>query len=172
MPYAAQFHDDQQERLNKSVRLIIFISVLFVILFMRLFYIQVIQARLNIRLSQENGMQFSILKAPRGLILDRNGNVLARNRPSYSISVLPYKVKNRKAVMENLCKIRDSAGVAIFDSAELSDNMHRAFWRKFDVTRLKEDVSLETVTIIEEHSMELPGISVTTESRREYLLGA
>jgi penicillin-binding protein 2 len=171
MSFAAQFHDDQQERLTKSVSLIVIISILFVILVVRLFYIQAIQASLNIRLSQENGMQYTILKAPRGLILDRNGNVLVRNRPSYSICVLPYKVKNRRAVMANLCKIKDSTGTGIFDSIELSETMQKASWRRFDMTRLKEDVSLETVSIIEEHAMELPGISVTTESRREYLMG-
>jgi penicillin-binding protein 2 len=171
MPIAPQFHDEQRQRLYKSIRLIVFISVLFLILLLRLFSIQVLQAQLNIRLSQENGMQFSILKAPRGLILDRNGNVLARNRPSYSIGVLPYKIKNRRTVIENLCKIRDSSGAAVFDSVELVDQMRRAFSRRFDVTRLKEDVSLEIVSIIEEHSMELPAITVETESRREYLLG-
>jgi len=172
MPISPQFHDEQQQRLNKSIRLIVFISILFTVLLMRLFFIQVIQARLNIRLSQENGMQFSILKAPRGLILDRNGNVLARNRPSYSISVLPYKIKSRRVTIENLCKIRDESGAPVFDSVELTDLLHRAFWRRFDATRLKEDVSLEIVSIIEEHAMELPGIAVATESRREYLLGS
>ena len=172
MPIAPQFHDEQRQRLDKSISLIVFVSALFVVLLVRLFYIQVIQARLNIRLSQENGMQFAILKAPRGLILDRNGNVLARNRPSYSICVLPYKIKSRRATIENLCKISDASGAAVFDSAELTDLMHRAFWRRFDVTRLKEDVSLEIVSIIEEHAMELPGITVAIESRREYLLGS
>jgi penicillin-binding protein 2 len=171
MSIAPQFHDEQKQRLSKSISLIIFISALFAVLLLRLFYIQVIQAQLNIRLSQENGMQFSILKAPRGLILDRNGNVLARNRPSYSIGALPYKIKNRRAVIENLCKIREGDGIAVFDSLELVDQMRRSLSRRFDVTRLKEDVSLEIVSIIEEHSMELPGITVETESRREYLLG-
>jgi penicillin-binding protein 2 len=143
-----------------------------VALLVRLFYLQVIQARENIRLSQENGMQFSIQKAPRGLILDRNGVVLARNRPSYSISILPYKIKNRRSVIANLCSIRDSSGCQVFDSTELKDLIRKAFQRRFDVTRLKEDVYMDIVSIIEEHSMELPGIIVETESRREYLLGS
>ena len=43
--------------------------------------------------------------------------------------------------------------------------------RRFDVSRLKEDVSLELVSIIEEHAMDLPGIVVETEARREYPMG-
>jgi penicillin-binding protein 2 len=171
MSISSHYHDEQQERLNKSIRLVIVLSCLFLILLMRLMYLQVIQAQLNIRLSQENGMQFHVIKAPRGLIFDRNGKVLARNRPSYSIYVLPYKLKNRTSVINNLCKIRDIKNQPVFDSTELVDLMHRAMWRRFDATRLKEDVSMEIVSIIEEHSMDLPGISVETESRREYTLG-
>jgi penicillin-binding protein 2 len=171
MPIAPQFHDEQQQRTAKSIRLIMVMSLPFLVLLVKLFHLQVVQGHLNSRLSQENGMQFTTLKAPRGLIFDRNGNVLARNRPSYSIGILPYTIKSRIAVIENLCKIRDGKGAAVFDSLELADIMRRAFSRRFDVTRIKEDVSLDIVSIVEEHSMELPGVTVATESRREYLLG-
>jgi penicillin-binding protein 2 len=127
MAILSHFHDEQGERLDKSIRLCIFASMLFALIFARLFYVQVIQAQQNIRLSQENGMQFSIQKAPRGLILDRNGIVLARNRPSYSISILPYKVKNRRAMIENLCRIRDGDYQPVFDSTELKDLIRKAF---------------------------------------------
>jgi penicillin-binding protein 2 len=171
MSIVSLFQDEQRERLDKSIRLIVFVSVLFITLIIRLFYIQVIQGQLNIRLSQENGMQFSILKAPRGLILDRNGIVLARNRPSYSIGILPYKMKNRRAVIENLLKIHDADNQPVFDSIDLANLIRKSYGRRFEITRLKEDVSMDIVSIVEEHSMDLPGISVETESRREYMLG-
>jgi penicillin-binding protein 2 len=172
MPISSHFQDDQQERTTKSVRLSIVVAALFFILIVRLFYIQVVQAQLNIQLSRENGMQLRVIKAPRGIILDRNGWVLARNRPSYSICVLPYKVKKRSEIVKNLMKIRDSRGTAVFDSTELVQVMRDAQRRRFDPARLKEDVSMELVSIIEEHSMELPGITVETESRREYPMGS
>jgi penicillin-binding protein 2 len=172
MPLSSHFQDDQQERTVKSVRLIIVVSAMFAVLIGRLFYLQVVQASLNIRLSKENGMQLRVIKAPRGLILDRNGAVLARNRPSYSICALPYKIKKRSDIVKNLIQIRDSGGAAVFDSLELVQLLRDAQRRRFDPARLKEDVSMEIVSIIEEHSMELPGIVVESESRREYPLGA
>lgn len=172
MPISSHFQDEQQERTTKSVRLSIVVAALFSVLLLRLFYLQVVQADLNIRLSRENGMQLRVIKAPRGLILDRNGAVLARNRPSYSICVLPYKVKKRSEIIRNLMKIRSSSGKAVFDSMELVLGLAQAQHRRFDPGRLKEDVSMEVVSIIEEHSMELPGIVVETESRREYTLGS
>lgn len=172
MPISLHFQDDQQERTSKSVRLSIVVCALFAVLVVRLFYLQVVQGDTNIRLSKENGMQLRVIKAPRGLILDRNGAVLARNRPSYAICMLPYKVKKRSDIIKNLVKIRDGSGNAVFDSLELAQQMREAQKRRFDPARLKEDVSMELVSIIEEHSMELPGIVVETESRREYPLGS
>ncbi len=171
MPISSHFQDDQLERTAKSFRLIMVVVALFSILVLRLFYLQVIRADLNVRLSKENGMQLRVIKSPRGLILDRNGAVLARNRPSYSICVLPYKVKKRSIIVNNLLKIRDSAGKPVFDSLALMQALRDAQRRRFDPARLKEDVSMEIVSIVEEHSMELPGITVETESRREYPLG-
>jgi penicillin-binding protein 2 len=171
MSFGTLLQDEQQEKGFKSVVLIISISIFIFLLIARMFYVQVVNGELNLRLSNENAMRLKNIFPPRGKIYDRNGEVLARNRPSYSICVLPYKLKNRKQVMSSLCQVRDSLGVPVFDSTELDQTIRKAMFRRFDLTRLKEDVSLDLVSIIEEHSMELPGISVETESRREYPLG-
>lgn len=172
MPKLAHFQDELQDRIQKSYWLITIISFFIGILLLRLFYIQVIQAEVNIRLSRENQMRLKILKAPRGLIYDRNGVVLARNRPSYAIGIIPAQVKKDVDIVYNLLRIKDSGQQPVFDSLELVENIRRAKYRRFEFTRLKEDVSIDIVSIIEEHSMELPGITVQTEARREYPLGA
>ena len=168
MPY---LYDEQQERNAKSRYLIIAVALFFSILIVRLMYLQVIQADLNIRLSKENSMRLKIILPPRGYIYDRRGEVLARNRPSYSLCVLPSQLKRRRDVVHRLCAIRDSTGDAVFDSMDLEATIRKAFGRKFDPTRIKEDISFDLMSIVEEHSMELPGIMVVAESRREYPLG-
>ncbi|MBN2188044.1 MAG: penicillin-binding protein 2 [Chitinispirillaceae bacterium] len=168
MPY---LYDEPQERHAKSRFLIIVLSLLFAVLVVRLMYLQIIQAGLNIRLSRENSMRLKIITPHRGHIFDRNGEVLARNRPSYSLCVLPYQLKQRNEVIRKLCAIRDSSGRQVFDSAGLESKIRKAFGRKFDLTRLKEDISFGLMSVVEEHSMELPGITVEAESRREYPMG-
>ena len=147
-------------------------AVFFAFLLVSLYRLQVLDASVNIRLSKENSMREKVVLPPRGRILDRNGIELARNRPSYSICVLPYKLRNREAVIGLLCKIRDINGEAVFDSLELAQRIRRANSRRFDLTPIKEDVPIDIVSIVEEHYMELPGIVVETESRREYPYGA
>jgi penicillin-binding protein 2 len=141
------------------------------VLLVNLYRLQVLGAEENIRTSNENSMREQVVLPPRGRILDRNGNELARNRPAYSICVLPYKLRGRDAVISALCKIRDAEGGAVFDSVTLAQQFRRANSRKFDLTRIKEDVPIDIVSIVEEHYMELPGIVVETESRREYPYG-
>lgn len=172
MPFGSLIQDERQERTAKSYFLSGIISFFMLLLIARLFYIQVIQAEINLRLSKENAMREKVLIPPRGQILDRNGVVLARNRPSYSICVLPYKVRDKKKIIQSLCKIKDSNGLAVFDSTDLAKILKKAEYRRFEITRLKEDVSFDLVSVVEEHSMELPGVIVETESRREYTLGA
>lgn len=171
MSFGTVIQDEQQEKNFKGIVLTVGISFVIFLLIVRMFYVQIINGETNVRLSKENAMRLKNIFPPRGKIYDRNGKVLARNRPSYSICVLPYKLKNRKQVVEKLCQVRDSLGASVFDSTALEQTIRRAMYRRFDVTRLKEDVSLDLVSIIEEHSMELPGIIVETESRREYTLG-
>ncbi len=176
MQFATHLQDEQRERNAKSLFLIVTVAVFFLLIIARLAFLQIIQADLNIRLSKENSMRLRVILPPRGCIYDRNGEILARNRPSYSICVLPSKLpskmKYRREIIAKLCSIRDSAGAVVFDSVELEATLKKANGRRYNPTRLKEDVSLDLMSIVEEHSQELPGIIVVSESRREYTLGA
>ena len=171
MPFVTLLQDEQFERNTKSMLLIIVTGIFFFLLIVRLAFLQIIEADLNIRLSQENAWRLHMILPPRGCVYDRNGEILARNRPSYSVCVMPSQLKHRKEVIARLCAIRDSTGARVFDSLELEATVKKAYARRYDQTRLREDVSLDLMSIIEEHSMELPGISVVSESRREYTLG-
>ncbi len=172
MPKSARLQDELAERTRKSRILMGVVAAAFVALFLRLFFLQVVDADKNIRLSRENQMRLNIIKAPRGLIYDRNGVMLARNRPSYSISILPYKTERSIDIFKRLMSVRDSLGRPVFDSVDLSLRLTRAKWRRFEETRLKDDVSMDVVSVIEEHSDDLPGVYVQTESRREYPMGS
>jgi penicillin-binding protein 2 len=171
MPTRTQLEDEQKDRQRKSFILIAIVCLPFVFLILRLFWLQVVESQQNIRLSLENQMRQVNLSAPRGRIFDRNGSALAQNRLSYSIGVLPYQLKKKVNIITPLLKIRDQQGNPAFDSLELVSLIRKSKNRRFDFTRLKEDASIDLVSIIEEHALELPGIVVETEARREYPLG-
>jgi len=96
---------------------------------------------------------------------------LVRNRPSYSVCLLPYKLVHKEQVIENLCQIRTSLGEPLVTVDDIKTKLKQARKRPFEATILCEDVDLGIVSIIEEHQLELQGIVIQTELRREYPYG-
>jgi penicillin-binding protein 2 len=146
--------------------------LLFLVILSRFFYIQVIKGEYFFILSMENMMRLKIIKAPRGLIYDRNGIILARNRPSYAVSVLYNQIKDKDGLVKRLLNIKDRGGTPVFNAKDLKKQIDKARRRRFEPVKLADDVGIDVVTIVEEHIMDLPGILVENESRREYPYGS
>lgn len=75
--------------LEKSFwRVTIFFCVLgitFFALFIRLFHLQVVNGQVNANLADGNRIQIKVIHAPRGVVYDRNGQVLASNSPGFRL---------------------------------------------------------------------------------------
>ncbi|TSC88257.1 MAG: penicillin-binding protein 2 [Microgenomates group bacterium Gr01-1014_7] len=67
--------------------------VLFFIIFLRLFHLQIVEGKGNRELADSNRIQIKIIHAPRGVIFDRNGKVLAANSPAFRM----YNADSKKA---------------------------------------------------------------------------
>ncbi|OGS36487.1 MAG: penicillin-binding protein 2 [Elusimicrobia bacterium RIFOXYB2_FULL_49_7] len=160
--------ENQFSRHAKRRALFITVAALFFVIASRLFYIQILKGDYFYSLSMENMMRQKIIQASRGLILDRNGVILARNRPAYAVSVLYHQVKDRQTLKRTLLQIRDQAGQRIFSEADLNRRFRLAAARRFEPICLADDVSIDVVTIVQEHLQDLPGIIVENETRREY----
>ncbi|MCY3762515.1 MAG: penicillin-binding protein 2, partial [Gemmatimonadetes bacterium] len=74
--------------MSKFRVLIIAVAILFTVLLLRLFHLQVRTFADYAKESEDNRINQKRVKAPRGRILDRRGRVLARNRASYTVSLL------------------------------------------------------------------------------------
>ena len=84
---------------------VIFILV-FATLFARSFELQVIEGDIFLGKAEENHYRVKVAHAPRGVIYDRNGVVLARNNPSFSVSIDPLSIpEDRDVLLEKISKI-------------------------------------------------------------------
>jgi penicillin-binding protein 2 len=137
----------------------------------RLFYLQIIKGAYHQKLSEQNSMRLQVVHAPRGLIYDRNGALIARNRPSYQVAILPTRLKEPKKVIANLLRFRDTTGTRIFDSSLVAWSIERGKWKKFTPLVILEDASPQVVAMVEEHQLELPGVVTVMDSRRSYPFG-
>lgn len=64
---------------------LIFCITIFFVLFLRLFHLQIINGKQNLQLADGNRIQIKLIHAPRGLIYDRNGKILASNSPAFRL---------------------------------------------------------------------------------------
>ena len=81
------------------------VLALILALFLRLFYLQIFAHRHFETLSQANRIKPIPIQPPRGLILDRNGVVLAQNYPVYTLEVIPEQVDDMNSLLEELKQV-------------------------------------------------------------------
>src|SRR3990167_10779435 len=97
-PESKRFH-------KRSIVCATIILILFGILLVRLVYLQLIEYGFYATLSKRNVISIIPVRPDRGIIYDRNGVVLAKNIPVYSLMVIPGRVKNMKDTIAALSKI-------------------------------------------------------------------
>ncbi len=87
--FLPHFQADQANQEPVSIwRLVLFSCILIIVfggLLTRLFHLQVVQGADNRQLADSNRIQIRVIHAPRGVIYDRNGKVLAQNEPGFRL---------------------------------------------------------------------------------------
>jgi len=161
-----------QERVRRKNVLLVIVACMFSLLIIRLFYVQIVHGERNFAQSIDNQVVQETINAPRGVIYDRNGVIIAQNRPSYSVGIIPILVPRNFPIIDNLLKIRGSCGTPLFDSTQLVSTIRRGRQRSSSqMAILREDISFDYVSVIKEHLSDLPGIVLETSMRRDYPLG-
>ncbi|MCK4727288.1 MAG: penicillin-binding protein 2 [Desulfobacterales bacterium] len=151
---------------QRAAGALICILAAFLILLVRLYYLQIVQGHEFRRQSQNNCVRLQSIPPPRGLIFDRNGVLVVENRPSFNVSIVPREAKNPKRVVHKLAELLHIAPETLFPRlAEVRGA------RSFRPVLLRRDVSRDVVAIIEAHKLDLPGIVITVEPTRHYLEG-
>ncbi|HVM44195.1 MAG TPA: penicillin-binding protein 2 [Gemmatimonadales bacterium] len=138
------------------------LAVVFVLLTGAFFRLQVLQHDRYRMKSESNRLRPIPLPAPRGLILDRHGAVIAENVPGYSVSLLAESEDSLRARLGRL------APIIVLDSAATERVVGRFRAAPYEPTVLVKDAPFPLVARLEEHSTELPGLVIQTEPKREY----
>ncbi len=115
--------------------------------------------------SAENRLRPIRLPAPRGVITDRHGRVLAENVPGYSVALLPGPRDSVRVVLEKLAAI---AGLDTAAIATILERYRRAPYLPLVVVR---DAAFEVVSALEEQRPLFPGLVIQTEPKRRYPAG-
>ena len=136
--------------------------VAFALLATAFFRTQVLEHEKYSLKSEENRLREVPIPAPRGLIVDRRGEMIAENVPGYSVSLLAPSVDSLRAALRRLG-----------DVIELSPERRQAAVRRYQrapnrPTVILGDAPFDVVSVLEEHRVDFPGLIIQSAPKRYY----
>lgn len=151
---------------KKSQIVIYAIIFTMLILFGRIGYLQIIKGNYWRNIAEGNRIRFQSIKASRGLIYDRNGELLVKNIPNFTVNIVPGdlpKNDNERYAKE----INDIASLLGMSVEEIENKLTTAnLWQEIEI---KEQVPYEQAIQLIINSDQYPGIQCKTLAKREYI---
>ncbi|RYD01770.1 hypothetical protein N752_28350 [Desulforamulus aquiferis] len=127
---------------------------------------QLIESQRFETLAKQNHMRINPIIAPRGEIYDRRGVKIVGNQPVYTVSLVYLGLKDTEQVVDRVAEILG------MEPQDVMDKLMAQQLRLFQPVRLASNVPLETVTILEEQRLDLPGVVIDVEPVRYYPHGS
>lgn len=132
----------------------------------RLFQLQVVRGREQRDQADNNRLRLSKVPAQRGLIFDRNRIPMARNRPSFTVSIMPADLPRRSdPVFRRLAKLIGGS------ASELARIVARSRTDPFTRVPVRITRDPQAAQAIEERRLELPGVAIEAVPTRDYMDG-
>jgi penicillin-binding protein 2 len=165
----AEFRDLQSELRRFQLRLGVASAVVlaaFGLLALRFAYLQLVQHDYYRTKAEDNRISVVPLVPNRGLILDRNGVVLARNESQYTLEINPQRVANVEATIGQLATV-----VEIAPRDRNRFRKLRAEIKGADSLPIKTRLSDEEVARFSANAYRFPGVEIKARLFRSYPLG-
>jgi penicillin-binding protein 2 len=138
----------------------------FATLFLRLWSLQVLNGEQLLRASQNNQRRDIRVQAPRGPILDRNGDVLVTNVPGRAVQIWSSDLPKRRGV--RLREIRALARVLGLPANQIGAAIRRHRHDPLTPIRIKDSASRAQVFYLEERAEDFPGVQIVPAYLRFY----
>jgi penicillin-binding protein 2 len=150
---------------NKRIAgVILCCAAVFAILFVRLFYLQILHGDEFRRLSENNSIRLQSVDAPRGLIFDAADRLLVDNRPSFDLSIIP---KDAKPLAKTVKKLSRYLNVPAEDFLrKVKSGNGRSSYKPI---LLKQDIGRDAMAAVEVYKFDLPGVVIDIRAVRHYL---
>jgi penicillin-binding protein 2 len=154
------FHPNDVARRATAARILY--AGAFGLLLLAFFRTQVVRYSEYALQSEQNRLREVPMPAPRGIIFDRNGEIIAENLPGYSVAVVSRSADSLRAVLGRLSSV-------ITLSPEQVESAIRRFRREPSrPTVVLADASFDVVSVLEEHRLDFPEILIQTAPKRFY----
>lgn len=112
--------------------------------------------------SRNNRLRPITQPAPRGIITDRHGVVIAENVPGYTVALLPAPEDDMRLTLQRL------APLVHLDAAAIERVLQRFRKAPYQSAVVMTDAPFDVVSTLEERRLTLPGVVIQTEPKRYY----
>lgn len=149
--------------LRRATFALLFISFLTILLFARYFNLQITNYENFVTYSENNRVHVRPLVPARGIIYDRNGEILAHNVPITNLSIVKEHTDDLTDLIERIKLLIE------IDESDVSEFHQRLARRKpYEPTPLKYDLSEHEQAILAVNEYMLDGIEISAKLKREY----
>ncbi|MFJ4055588.1 MULTISPECIES: penicillin-binding protein 2 [unclassified Pseudomonas] len=153
---------------NRVVVGAVAVMLLVCVLIARLYYLQIIQYDYHSTLSENNRVHVQPIPPTRGLIFDRNGVIIADNRPSFSLSMTRERAGNWQQVLDTIVEVLELTA----DDRALFEKRMRQGRRPFEPVPILFELNEEQIARVAVNQFRLPGVEVVAQLVRHYPQGA
>lgn len=169
MKGTVELRNHLRELRNFRLRLVIsagFVLVLLLLLFARFYYLQVTQREHYHTLAEANRISIAPIVPNRGLIFDRNGEVLAHNYSAYTLEIVPSKVDNLETLINELSTVIEIAPRDRKRFKKLTEESKR-----FESLPIRTRLSDVEVARFAANRYRFPGVEIKARLFRQYPKG-
>jgi len=159
--------EDLKEYQDRYIVLYAIVVLTFVTLFGRLWFLQIVKGAEFKRFSEQNQIKEEKIPAPRGMIMDRNGEILVDSLPSFNVVLTPQYIGSLEKIAQDLSTVLNIKKDEIIDKVRDSRRQNGVF----KPVRVKENITRDEVAKVERMKIDNPGLSVEMGIKRNYLLG-
>lgn len=142
------------------------IGLLMLALAARLFYLQIIEHHQYRTLADRNRISVQPIAPTRGLIYDRNGVLLAENRSSFALEIIPAKVPDLATTLDQLALL-----VNISEDDRERFQAERKQHRRDQPVPIRSRLSDKEVAVFASNQHRFPGVTLTGRLIRHYPFG-
>lgn len=163
-PLALRDVQREQKLLNQRLFVSeVFVVILFLFLIVGVGYLQIIKGQHFSTLARENQVKVVPLAPNRGLIYSQDGIVLAENRPSFSLELVPELTPDIDAALHEL---RALVEISASDEERFRREMQRK--RRFEKVPIRFNLSEQEVAKIAVNRHRFPGVDIEARLIRYY----
>ena len=146
--------------------LTLFVLIVVGVLFVRLWFLQIISGAQYRKKSESNRIDLRDILPVRGMVFDRNGELLVDNRASFAVGVIPEDIKNLDGLIDDISRLIEIDGLSA--KKKINEGLRQ---NPFNSVYIKKGLTRDELARIETNIFHMPGVIIEVKPKRHYIYG-